>query len=119
MALNYSKPHLAWAHENGVIRNGLLIPSNDPFTAAQAILLSPKFKHLDESKQREAADWIPGQAMRMVPDLVEQFRKSNPSRPGEVIDDQAEWAALLEYAKQFDITWDQQSEKFIVRPKSD
>ncbi len=117
MALNHSKAHLAWAHENGVIREGLLIPSSDPLTAAQAILLSPKFQRLEESAQREVAQWIPGQAMSMVPDLVEQFRKSNPNNPGDVIDYEAEWAALLEYAKQFDITWDQRSENFIVRPK--
>ena len=119
MALNNSKAHLVWAHENGVIRDGLLIPSSDPLTTAHAILSSPKFKRLSELKQREVADWIPGQAMSMVPDLVEQFRKSNPRKIGEAIDYQAEWAALLEFAKQFDITWDQWSEKFIVRPKSD
>ena len=117
LATNYSKAHLAWAHENGVICEGLLIPSNDPLTAVQAILSSPKFKCLNESKQREAADWIPSQAMSMVPDLVKQFRKSNLIEPGDVIDYESEWSALLEYAKLFDITWDQQSENFIVRQK--
>ncbi len=117
MALNYSKPHLAWAHDNGVIRDGQLIPSSDPLTAAQAIFLSAKFKRLSESTQREVAQWIPDQAMRMVPDLVEQFRKTRTNKPGDVIDDDAEWAAFLEYSKQFDISWDQQAKNFIVRPK--
>ena len=117
LATNFSKAHLAWAHENGVIRDGLLIPSSDPLTAARAVLTSPKFKCLNESAQREVAQWIPGQAMSMVPDLVKQFRTINPIKPGDVIDYEAEWAAFLEYAKQFEITWDQQSENFIVRPK--
>ena len=117
MALNYSKPHLAWAHENGVIRDGQLIPSSDPLVAAQAILLSPKFQQLEESAQREVAQWIPGQAMSMVPDLVEQFRKTRPIKLGDVIDYEAEWVALLEYSKQFEITWDQQNENFVVRQK--
>ena len=117
MALNYSKPHLAWAHENGVIRDGLLIPANDPLTAAQAILLSPKFKRLNEQAQREGAEWIPNQAMVMVPDLVNQFRKTRTNKPGDAIDYEAEWAALVEYSKKFDITWDQQSENFVVQRK--
>ena len=117
LATNYSKPHLAWAHESGVVCEGLLVPSNDPLTAGQAILSSHKFKSLNEPEQREAAGWIRGQSISMVPDLVEQFRKSNPIKPGDMIDYEADWVALLEYSKQFDITWDQQSENFIVRQK--
>jgi hypothetical protein len=117
MAMNNSKSHLEWAHENGVIRDRPLVPLNDPLTAAQEILSSQRLKSLEEHTQERITHMIRDQAIMMVPDLVNQFPKPNKNNFADMVNYDAEWAALLEFSKQFDIIWDQQSEDFVVRRK--
>jgi hypothetical protein len=104
--------HIHWARLHGVLRDQPLIPTENPLSAAEAILKSRRFKALEEHSRREGTQAIRSQALAMVEGLVEPVGERN-----RIDINDAQWKSRLEAAAEADLQWDAQREEFVAVSK--
>jgi hypothetical protein len=104
--------HIAWARQQGAIRDKPLAPTTNPLRAAEAILSSRRFKALENVSREQAVRSLRLQAHAMVKELVRPIIATKFDRIGD-----EKWKAALDEAAELGIHWDAKSEQFVIEDK--
>jgi hypothetical protein len=99
--------HFQWVRRHAIIREDDLCPTSDPLAAAEKLFGSRKFLILEDFDFEQAKSSLRSQAFSMASELVQLLPE-----PGDAEAEQRAWEARLKRAKELNIVWDEEQQRF-------